>query len=41
MIIKSGITEVVYNTDYPLGEVSVGLLRDAGVKVRQVPLPSD
>jgi len=36
MIINSGVAEVVYNADYPLGEVSLGLLREAGVKVRQV-----
>jgi dCMP deaminase len=36
MIINSGIVEVVYNQDYPLGEVSLSLLREAGVKVRQV-----
>ena len=39
MIINSGITEVVYNTAYPLGDVALDLLRDAGVKVRQVALP--
>jgi hypothetical protein len=26
----------VYNADYPVGEVSLGLLRDAGIKVRQI-----
>jgi dCMP deaminase len=35
MIINAGIAEVVYNSDYPLGEVSLALLREAGVKVRQ------
>jgi deoxycytidylate deaminase len=39
MIINAGLAEVVYNADYPLGEVSQALLREAGVKVRQVPLP--
>jgi dCMP deaminase len=39
MIINSGLTEVVYNVDYPLGEVSLDLLREAGVKLRQVTLP--
>jgi len=36
MIINAGIVEVIYNVDYPLGEVSLALLREAGVKVRQV-----
>jgi dCMP deaminase len=36
MIINSGVAEVVYNADYPVGEVSLGLLRDAGIKFRQV-----
>ena len=38
MIINSGIDEVVYNADYPMGDVSLSLLREAGVKVRQVAL---
>jgi len=38
MIINAGIVEVVYNGDYPLGEISLSLLREAGVKVRQVDL---
>jgi dCMP deaminase len=41
MIINAGIDEVAYNAAYPLGEVSLALLREAGVKVRQVQLPSD
>ncbi len=36
MIINAGLAEVVYNADYPLGEVSLELLREAGVKVRRV-----
>jgi dCMP deaminase len=36
MIINSGVAEVVYNADYPMGDVSLSLLREAGVKVRQV-----
>ena len=36
MIINAGLTEVVYSADYPLGEVSLRLLREAGVKVRQL-----
>jgi dCMP deaminase len=35
MIINAGIKEVVYNVDYPLAEMPMRLLRDAGVKVRQ------
>jgi len=38
MIINSGLIEVIYNVAYPLGDVSLGLLREAGVKVRQVTL---
>ena len=41
MIINAGIIEVVYNAEYPLGEVSLGLLKEAGVKVRQVALRCD
>jgi dCMP deaminase len=41
MIINSGIGEVVYNADYPMGDVARDLLREAGVKVRQVSLPDD
>lgn len=40
MIINAGLTEVVYNVTYPLGDVPLSLLREAGVKVRQVELPS-
>jgi dCMP deaminase len=36
MIINAGIAEVVYNGEYPLGEISLSLLREAGIKVRQV-----
>ena len=35
LIINAGLVEVVYNTAYPLGETSLALLREAGVKVRQ------
>jgi dCMP deaminase len=34
MIINAGIAEVVYSAEYPLGDVSLRLLREAGVKVR-------
>ncbi len=36
MIINSGIREVVFNVDYPLGETSMKLLKEAGVEVRKV-----
>ncbi len=35
MIINAGIKEVVYNVDYPMGDVPLKLLREAGVAVRQ------
>ena len=40
IIINSGVAEVIYNADYPMGDVSLALLREAGVKVRQAS-PSD
>jgi dCMP deaminase len=40
MIINAGIAEVVYNADYPMGDVSLSLLREAGVKVRQATMPA-
>jgi len=40
MIINAGIEEVAYVASYPLGDVSLALLREAGVKVRQVASPS-
>jgi dCMP deaminase len=36
MIINAGIVEVVYGAEFPLGDVSLSLLREAGVKVRQL-----
>jgi dCMP deaminase len=36
MIINAGLVEVVYNADYPLGDVALDLLREAGVKVRRI-----
>lgn len=36
MIINSGIGEVVYQSDYPLGRVSLDLLGEAGIHLRQV-----
>jgi dCMP deaminase len=39
MIINAGIEEVAFNAEYPLGDVSLALLREAAVKLRQVALP--
>jgi len=36
MIINAGITEVVYNHDYPLGETALKLLEEAGVSIRKL-----
>ena len=36
MIINSGIREVVFNVDYPLADVSMKLLKEAGVQARKV-----
>jgi dCMP deaminase len=36
MIINAGIAEVVFSAEYPLGDVSLRLLREAGVKVRKL-----
>jgi len=41
MIINVGIIEVVYNARYPMGDVPLALLDEAGVKVRQITLPDD
>jgi dCMP deaminase len=41
MIINAGIVEVVYDAHYPMGNVALSLLREAGVKVRQVSLAGD
>jgi deoxycytidylate deaminase len=35
MIINAGIAEVVYNSQYPLGDLSLRLLKEAGVRTRQ------
>lgn len=35
MIINSGITEVVFSTEYSMGEIPMKLLKEAGVKIRQ------
>ena len=39
MIINAGIEEVVYSAEYPLGDTALELLREAGVKLRNVGLP--
>lgn len=36
MIINSGISEVVYSMDYPLNEVSLNLLKEAGIISRPI-----
>ena len=36
MIINSGISEVVYNLDYPLNDTSFNLFKEAGVDVRRL-----
>lgn len=36
MILNSGIKEVVFNADYPMGEVSLRLLAEAYVQVRKI-----
>ncbi|MEZ4330415.1 MAG: deaminase [Myxococcota bacterium] len=36
MIINSGMVEVVYQSDYPLGQVALDLLAEAGIQLRQV-----
>jgi len=36
MIINAGLSEVVYDSHFPMGEVSVALFREAGIKVRQL-----
>lgn len=37
MIINSGIKEVVYSSDYPLADISLKLLKEAGILVRKHP----
>lgn len=36
MIINAGISEVVYNEEYPLADASLALLREAGVEAREI-----
>ncbi|MEM3030632.1 MAG: deaminase [Candidatus Micrarchaeia archaeon] len=35
MVINAGISEVVYNADYPLAETASGMFKEAGVTLRQ------
>ena len=37
MLINSGIAEVVYSAEYPMGELSLELLKEARLNVRQWP----
>lgn len=37
MLINSGIGEVVYNAEYPMGGLSLDLLKEAGLKTRRWP----
>ena len=41
MIINAGIEEVVYGAAFPLEEIALGLLREAGVKARQLESEAD
>lgn len=41
MIINSGMREVVYNSDYPLSEMPMKLLKEAGIIVRQVKMEKE
>ncbi len=36
MILNSGIKEVVYNSEYPMGELPLELLKEASLQVRQI-----
>ncbi len=36
MIINAGLSEVVYQSEYPLGEAALGLLVEAGVELRKL-----
>jgi len=41
MIINSGMVEVVYNSKYPMGELPMKLLKEAGIAIRQVKLEGE
>ena len=36
MIINAGLAEVIFQSEYPLGQVSLDLLAEAGIKLRQI-----
>ena len=36
MIINAGLAEVIFQSEYPLGQVSLDLLTEAGVRLRQI-----
>ncbi len=38
MILNSGIREVVFSQEYPLGDVAMGLLEEAGIELRRLQL---
>ncbi len=38
MIINAGIREVVYNVEYPMNEVALRLMEEAGIAVKKLPL---
>lgn len=40
MIINAGLVEVVYNADYPLGQTSLDLLDEAGIRLRKLADPT-
>ncbi|MEE8558551.1 MAG: deaminase [Myxococcota bacterium] len=41
MIINAGIRDLIYDAEFPLGERSLALLEEAGVKVRQLEAQTD
>jgi len=41
LIINAGLGEVVYNSHYPLGDVALSLLAEAGIEIRQFSLPNE
>lgn len=41
MIINSGIKEVVFNVAYPMSDVSIRLLEEAGILIRKLELPAN
>lgn len=41
LVINAGLSEVVYNSHYPLGDVALSLLQESGITVRQFSLPNE